>query len=410
VSLSRPDRRAARAAIVFPAALLTACLLLAASPTQAREADAGRSASRAAPARQPAIDRQSPSGKLSRAERPAGARQAAAPQRGAGTAAAVASTARKRQTVARTAAVLAAGGAAGAVVAAPRLNAAPARLSVGQASGLHAVDDPLDLHSAVALLADHQTGEVLFAKNSDAVLPIASITKVMTSMVVLDAGLPLDEVLQITADDIDTEKGSRSRLPPGTRLTRGELLQLALMASENRAAHALGRHYPGGLDAFVTAMNAKARAVGMSSSRFSDPTGLSGRNTASANDLARMMRAAYEYPLIRQYSTASGLTVDAGRRPVAFRNTNRLIDQSSWSIGLQKTGYISEAGRCLIMQLVMDSRPMLMVLLDSAGRHSRYGDAQRLRQWVESGHRRGTERPSAGGGAPIRTSYASAGS
>ncbi len=389
--------------------LLAAGLLLVSLPVHAQN-DGARANNRAATGRQPALVRQTPPGKPSKAERAAGGRQAALPQRGAGAAGAVAAATRKRQSAARTAALLAAGGTVGAVAAAPRQSAAPARLSVGHATGLHAVDDPLDLHSAVALLTDHQTGEVLFAKNSDAVLPIASITKVMTSMVVLDAGLPLDEVLLISADDIDTEKGSRSRLPPGTRLTRGELLQLALMASENRAAHALGRHYPGGLEAFVAAMNAKARAVGMSASRFADPTGLSGRNMASANDLARMMRAAYEYPLIRQYSTAPGLTVDAGRRPVAFRNTNRLIDQSSWSIGLQKTGYIAEAGRCLIMQLVMDSRPMLLVLLDSAGRHSRYGDAQRLRQWVESGHRRGAERPAAGVVEPIRASYASAGS
>lgn len=393
----------------FLAALLTACVALSVSPAQARESEGSRPSARPAGARAPAAARPAPS-VAAKAERAGNARQTLAAQRGAGTAAAVAGTARKRQAAVRTAAVLAAGGVAATAAAAPRVNAAPARLSVGHATGLHAVDDPLDLHSAVALLADHQTGEVLFAKNTDAVLPIASITKVMTSMVVLDAGLPLDEVLQISTDDIDTEKGSRSRLPPGTRLTRGELLQLALMASENRAAHALGRHYPGGLDAFVAAMNAKARAVGMASSRFADPTGLSGRNMASANDLARMMRAAYEYPLIRQYSTAPGLTVDAGRRPVAFRNTNRLIDQSSWSIGLQKTGYIAEAGRCLIMQLMMDSRPMLMVLLDSAGRHSRYGDAQRLRQWVESSHRRPHERPSAGGVEPIRASYASAGS
>ncbi len=305
--------------------------------------------------------------------------------------------------------------AAGAAPAARRVSAvatsAPARLSVGQAIGLHNVDDPLDLHSSVALLADQATGEVLFAKNADAVLPIASITKVMTSMVVLDSGLPLDEVLEISTDDIDTEKGSRSRLRPGTRLTRGELLHLALMASENRAAHALGRHHPGGLEAFVMAMNAKARQIGMLASRFNDPTGLSGRNVASARDLARMMQAAYDYPLVRQYSVSPELQVAAsGDRPLLFRNTNRLIDQPSWSIGLQKTGYISEAGRCLIMQVALSSRSVLMVLLDSSGRHSRYGDAQRLRDWLESGA--GTAR---GPGRlhseqPVSVRYASAGS
>jgi len=290
-------------------------------------------------------------------------------------------------------------------------SAAPARLSVGQSIGLHAVDDPLDLHSSVALLADQATGEVLFAKNADAVLPIASITKVMTAMVVLDAALPLDEILEISTDDIDTEKGSRSRLRPGTRLSRAELLHLALMSSENRAAHALGRHYPGGLEAFVAAMNAKARQIGMLASRFNDPTGLSGRNMASARDLARMMQVAYDYPLVRQYSVSPELQVlAAGERPLLFRNTNRLIDQASWSIGLQKTGYISEAGRCLIMQVALASRSVLMVLLDSSGRHSRYGDAQRLRDWLESsaGSARGAGRLHSG--QPVVVNYAAAGS
>ena len=263
----------------------------------------------------------------------------------------------------------------------------PARLSVGQATGLHAVDDPLDLRSSVALVTDQRTGEVLLSKNPDAVLPIASITKVMTSLVVLDAQLPLAEAVEISAEDIDTEKGSRSRLRPGTRLTRAELLQLALMSSENRAAHALARHYPGGMPAFVAAMNAKARQLGMSASRFSDPTGLSDRNVSNAHDLARMLRAAYDYPLVRQFSTAPELTVDAGYRMISFRNTNRLIDHSSWSIGLQKTGYIAEAGRCLVMQANIESRPVLMVLLDSAGRYSRFGDAQRIRDWLETEHR-----------------------
>ena len=272
----------------------------------------------------------------------------------------------------------------------PSRQAEPQRLSVGQSIGLHAVDDPLDLRSAVALVTDQRTGEVLFSKNADAVLPIASITKVMTSLVVLDAHQAMAETVEITTDDIDTEKGSRSRLRPGTRLSRAELLQLALMASENRAAHALGRHFPGGLTAFVAAMNAKAAQIGMTASRFSDPTGLSNRNVSNAHDLARMLRAAYDYPLVRQFSTAAELTVDAGHRMISFRNTNRLIDHASWSIGLQKTGYITEAGRCLVMQADIESRPVLMVLLDSAGRHSRFGDAQRLRDWLESERRRPT--------------------
>ena len=174
----------------------------------------------------------------------------------------------------------------------------PARLSVGQATGLHAVEDPLDLRSSVALVTDQRTGEVLLSKNPDAVLPIASITKVMTALVVLDVQQPLAETLEITTEDIDTEKNSRSRLRPGTRLTRAELLQLALMSSENRAAHALGRHFPGGVAAFVGAMNAKARQLGMTASRFSDPTGLSDRNVSNAHDLARMLRAACSFSAV----------------------------------------------------------------------------------------------------------------
>jgi D-alanyl-D-alanine endopeptidase (penicillin-binding protein 7) len=269
-------------------------------------------------------------------------------------------------------------------VSAPPSRAISSRQSIGQLIGLHSVDDPLDLHSAVALVVDQRSGATLYAKNSLAVLPIASITKLMTAMVVLDAKLPLDETLQISDADIDTEKHTRSRLRPGTRLTRNEMLNLALMSSENRAAHALGRHYPGGLDAFVEAMNAKARALGMNDSSFVDPTGLSSRNVSNAVDLSRMVAAAFDYPLIREYSTATGLTVDAGRRSVGYRNTNRLIDNPDWDIGLQKTGYISEAGSCLVMHVSVEGRPMVMVLLDAIGRLSRFGDAQRIRHWLES--------------------------
>ncbi|HYF57505.1 MAG TPA: D-alanyl-D-alanine endopeptidase [Burkholderiaceae bacterium] len=264
---------------------------------------------------------------------------------------------------------------------APRIEA-PARLSIGQAIGLHLVDDPLDLRSSVAMVIDQQTGETLYQKNADAVLPIASITKVMTSMVVLDAGLPLDEVLEITDADRDTERFSSSRMPIGARLTRGEMMQLALMASENRAANALGRHFPGGLPAFVAAMNAKAQAIGMADSRFTDPTGLSSGNVSNARDLARMVRAAHGYPLVRQYSTASELAVQVGARQIAFRSTNRLIDDRHWDIGLQKTGYISEAGKCLVMQARIDGRQTIIVLLDATATHSRFADAQRLRKWV----------------------------
>ncbi|HRO58830.1 MAG TPA: D-alanyl-D-alanine endopeptidase [Burkholderiaceae bacterium] len=265
---------------------------------------------------------------------------------------------------------------------------APApRLSIGQATGLHQVYDPLALHSSVALVLDAVSGRVLFEKNTHAVLPIASITKLMTAMVVLDAGLPLGELLHITEADVDTEKFTRSRLGLGTRLSRDEMLQLALMSSENRAASALGRHYPGGLAAFVMRMNAKARELGMTDTRFIEPTGLSSANVSTAVDLAKLVAAASEYPLIRDYSTASSLIVEAGPRAVSYRNTNRLIDRADWQIGLQKTGYISEAGNCLVMRTSIDGRPIVLVLLDADGKLSRFGDAQRIRSWLETGPR-----------------------
>jgi D-alanyl-D-alanine endopeptidase (penicillin-binding protein 7) len=262
--------------------------------------------------------------------------------------------------------------------------AAPVRLSVGQRAGLHATDDPLDLSSSVALVVDQHSGDVLFSKNPDAVLPIASITKLMTALIVAETGQPLDEVLTITAADIDTEKGSRSRLPVGTRLTRGEMLHLSLMSSENRAANALGRHYPGGLGAFVSAMNAKAQLLGMSDTEYAEPTGLSSRNRSSARDLALLVEAAYRHDVIRDLSTSTGMRVEAGARPIAFHNTNRLVHSPAWEIGLQKTGFISEAGRCLVMQAEVAGRALIMVFLDSVGRHARLGDAERVRQWVSS--------------------------
>jgi serine-type D-Ala-D-Ala endopeptidase (penicillin-binding protein 7) len=266
-----------------------------------------------------------------------------------------------------------------------RKPAAPPRLSFGQIAGLHAADDPLDLKSSVALVIDQDTDQILFSKNPDAVLPIASITKLMTAMVVVQAGQPLDQELTIAQDDVDTEKGSGSRLAVGTRLTRGEMLHLALMASENRAAHALGRHYPGGLKAFVSAMNAQADLLGMHATRYVEPTGLSSANQSSAQDLALLVRAASDHPLIRELSTAQDAAVAVGQRQVQFRNTNALVRDPSWSIGLQKTGYISEAGRCVVMQAQMAGRNLIMVLLDSAGRYARVGDAERLRSWLADG-------------------------
>jgi len=262
-------------------------------------------------------------------------------------------------------------------------SAAGTRQSMGRIIGLHESRDPASLHSAVALAVDAETGEILFEKNANAVLPIASISKLMTAMVVLDADQPLDERLTITTADIDTEKFTRSRLSPGTVLTRDAMLQLALMASENRAANALGRHYPGGLDAFVARMNEKARELGMETTWFVEPTGLSSRNVSSALDLARLVHAASEYPLIRSYSTADSLTVSSRARPVSFHNTNRLLARDDWEIGVQKTGYISEAGNCLVMQARVEGRPVVLVFLDATGKLSRFGDARRLRTWLE---------------------------
>jgi D-alanyl-D-alanine endopeptidase (penicillin-binding protein 7) len=258
----------------------------------------------------------------------------------------------------------------------------PARPSIGQAIGLHLTEDPLDLRSSVAMVIDQQTGETLYSKNPEAVLPIASITKVMTAMVVLDAGLSMHEMVEITEADRDTERHTGSRLQIGARLSRGELMQLSLMSSENRAAAALGRAYPGGSSAFVAAMNAKAQSVGMVDSRFADPTGLSSANMSNARDLARLVRAAYGYPEIRAYSTATDLTVDTGYRQLTFRTTNRLVDDPAWSIGMQKTGFISEAGKCLVMQARVDGRSVIMVLLDARAGQARFADAQRLRRWV----------------------------
>jgi D-alanyl-D-alanine endopeptidase (penicillin-binding protein 7) len=259
----------------------------------------------------------------------------------------------------------------------------PARLSYGQVYGLHAADDPLELKSSVALVIDQDTQQVLFSKNPQAVLPIASITKLMTALVVTEAALPLDEVLTISQDDVDTEKGSRSRLTVGTQLSRGEMLLLALMSSENRAAHALGRNYPGGMKAFVEAMNGKALALGMSGTRYVEPTGLSSGNQSTANDLARLVNAAYSHQIIRELSVSPEAQVDIGNRQLQFRSTNGLVRNPAWDIGLQKTGYISEAGRCLVMQAELAGRKLIMVLLDSAGKYSRFGDAERIRKWLD---------------------------
>ena len=276
------------------------------------------------------------------------------------------------------------GNRATARVKAPVVRAsAPARLSMAQQMGLHGSTDPLQLDSSVALVLDQQTQEVLFSKNEKAVLPIASLTKLMTGLVVADAHLDMNEVITITQDDVDTYKGSRSRLAVGAQLTRGELMLLALMSSENRAAHALGRTFPGGMNTFVTLMNARATQLGMMDSRFVEPTGLMSANRSSARDLAKLVMAAYEQPMLRELSTSPNHQVDLGQRVLQYNNSNRLIRNPEWEIGLQKTGYISEAGRCLVMQASVAGRQLVMVFLDARNSSARVGDAERVRRWLE---------------------------
>lgn len=261
---------------------------------------------------------------------------------------------------------------------------APGKQSFGQIAGLHGAADPLSLKSSVALVIDQDTREVLLSKNDHAVLPIASLTKLMTGVIISGAKLPMDEVITISQDDVDTEKGSSSRLRVGTSLTRGEALHLALMSSENRAAHALGRTYPGGLETFVSLMNAKAKLLGMSDTRYVEPTGLSSRNQSSAQDLATLVNAAHGDPVLRELSTSTGYQMAVGSRTLQYNNTNRLVKNPAWDIGLQKTGYISEAGQCLVMQTKIAGRKIIMVFLDSAGKLSRVADAERVRRWVEA--------------------------
>lgn len=267
-------------------------------------------------------------------------------------------------------------------------------LSAGQRMDLRHGADPLDLSSRVALVIDQETNEVLFSKNDEAVLPIASLTKLMTGLVIAEAGLSMDTPITITRADVDTHKGSRSRLAVGTTLSRGELMHLSLMSSENRAAHALGRTYPGGMRQFVQAMNAKARKLGMMDTRYVEPTGLSSENKSSARDLATLVSAAYERPMLRDLSTSPGHQLDLGRRTLQYNNSNRLIHNPAWDIGLQKTGYISEAGRCLVMQARVAGRQVIMVFLDAEGVLSRNQDAERVRRWVEAQtHEQAAPRP-----------------
>ena len=246
------------------------------------------------------------------------------------------------------------------------------------------------MRSSVVLIYDEHSKKALHSKNADVVSPIASITKLMTAMVVLDAKLPLDEEISISSEDINRQKRTRSKTRTGMTLTRGELLKLALMASDNLSAAALARTYPGGTEAALMHMNLKARELGMNSSRFLDPTGLNSGNVSTANDLVKMVRAAQGYELIQRFSTSTSHTVEfAGHRPLQFHNTNPLVKNASWDIGLSKTGYISEAGRCLVMEATITEHPVIIVLLDSWGRNSRVGDANRVKKWMENASLRG---------------------
>ncbi len=252
--------------------------------------------------------------------------------------------------------------------------------------GFARADDGPKLRSAVALVQDADSGETLYEKNSDTILPIASITKLMTAIVVLERELDLEERVAVSKEDLKATRSSRvrGRLRPGSVLTRDELLMLTLMASENRAAAALARTYPGGTEAFVAAMNAEAARLGLNDTRFADPTGLSPHNVSSAQDLAGLVRAAHGYPLIREYSTKPSAQVRARGGMVGFRNTNSLVRSDAWDIELSKTGYISQAGRCLVMQMRIASRDLVVILLDSWGKYTRIADARRIRKWLES--------------------------
>ncbi|MFL9883014.1 D-alanyl-D-alanine endopeptidase [Paraburkholderia agricolaris] len=257
--------------------------------------------------------------------------------------------------------------------------------TVGQAFGLHETPDALMLRSSVAYVIDQNSGESLFDKNSRAVVPIASITKLMTAMVVLDSKEPMTDQIEVTDEDRDYEKNTGSRLSVGSVLSREDMLHIALMASENRAAAALSRYFPGGRPAFLAAMNAKAKQLGMTDTHFENPTGLTSQNVSSARDLVKMVNAAYQYPLIRKFSTDHSYEVYTGKRSLAYNSTNALVRNPTWDIGLQKTGFINEAGECLVMQATIHGRPMIMVLLDSSGKYSRFADATRLRTWLDNG-------------------------
>lgn len=267
----------------------------------------------------------------------------------------------------------------------PQLSDLPTRsLEKDESALIKKLAAKLRLRSGAVAVFDETLGTVLYGKNTSTAMPIASITKLMTAMVVLDAGQPLEEKLAVENADVDKVRRSSSRLPVGAALTRQEMLRLALMASENRAASALGRNYPGGMPGFVAAMNRKAALLGLSNTHFMDSTGLSSNNVSTAQDLISMVKASYNYPLIREYTTTPSYRVDFdGRKERGFKNSNTLVRSKSWEIGLSKTGYIKEAGRCLVMQAKIANKPVIIVLLDSWGKRTRVGDANRIKKWME---------------------------
>ena len=269
-------------------------------------------------------------------------------------------------------------------IAKPVVPIVPPVMTAGDIAGLSMTRDALALASNVALILDQSSSAVLFEKNANVTLPIASITKLMTGLVVVEALQDMNEMLEVTEEDVDREKNSSSRLRVGSQLSRANMLHIALMSSENRAASALGRHYPGGIRAFVGAMNAKAKSLGMTGTRYVDSTGLSSNNVASARDLAKLVMAAHHHPILCQYSTDTKYVVEPGGRALQYANSNRLVTNPDWEIGLQKTGYISEAGRCLVMQTNINGRPIVMIFLDSKGKFSRLADATRIRKWLET--------------------------
>lgn len=256
-------------------------------------------------------------------------------------------------------------------------------VSYGDRMGLRRVNDPLNLNSSAALIVDADTHEILLGKNDHAVLPIASLTKLMTALIIAESGLAMNETLTISSADIDRLKNSGSRLAVGARLTRQQALHLSLMSSENRAAHALARTYPGGVRQFVEQMNERARQLGMLDTEFVDPTGLSSGNKSSARDVAILAHVTNQVPSIRRFSTAASYDLPVGRHVIPYRNSNRLVDRDHWDISLQKTGFIREAGRCVVMHVNIAGRNLIMVLLDAQNTNARHGDAERMRRWAE---------------------------